>query len=156
MENPRHFWYPKKSMSPRQISIIKASWRLLMKIDPRVVGGLFYDKLFHDTPAAEKLFSVSREEQAKKLVEMVNVVIMRLDRLEELSEDIRQLAIRHVGYGTQPDHYALVGKALLWTLKRGLGNDWTPELEEAWTQCYTLLANTMIRAAEEHTNEQTP
>jgi len=35
---------------------------------------------------------------------------------------------------------------LLWTLERGLGSDWNPELAEAWTQCYTLLADTMISA----------
>jgi nitric oxide dioxygenase len=78
---------------------------------------------------------------------MVNLVIMRLDRLDQLTEDIRQLAIRHVEYGTKPEHYKLVGTALLWTLERGLGNDWTPELKTAWTECYTELANTMIEAA---------
>lgn len=125
-----------------------------MKVDPLIVGGLFYDRLFYMAPQAEKLFTVSREEQAKKLIDMVNVVIMRLDRLSELTEDIRQLAIRHVQYGTRPEHYDLVGQALLWTLERGLGKDWTPELAQAWTKCYTLLATTMIGAAEEYQSKK--
>jgi hemoglobin-like flavoprotein len=133
-------------MTQKQIQIIKKSWRIFMKIDPVAVGGLFYDKLFHEFPELEKMFTNSREEQAKKLIEMVNVVVMRLDRLTELTEDIRQMAIRHVAYGVVPVHYEQVGAALLWTLERGLGSDWTPELAGAWTQCYTLLADTMISA----------
>ncbi len=119
-----------------------------MKIDPVMVGGLFYDKLFHEFPEVEKLFTNSREEQAKKLIEMVNIVVMRLDRLAELTEDIRQLAKRHVQYGVVPKHYEQVGEALLWTLEKGLGSDWNPELAEAWTECYTTLSSTMISSTE--------
>lgn len=36
---------------------------------------------------------------------------------------LQELGRRHVGYGVLPRHYATVGDALLWTLKRGLGQD---------------------------------
>jgi len=36
---------------------------------------------------------------------------------------------------------------LLWTLERGLGSTWTPELEGAWSAAYTTLANFMIAEA---------
>lgn len=136
-------------MTPAQISMVKASWRMLMKIDPEVVGGLFYDKLFYDVPEVKRLFKASKEVQAKKLIDMINLVVMRLDKLEEFSEDIRQMAIRHVGYGAKLNHYAAVGSALVWTLKKALGKDWNPALEESWTLCYSLLANAMIHAASE-------
>lgn len=126
-----------------------------MKVDPLIVGGLFYDRLFYMAPQTEKMFTTSREMQAQKLIGMVNLVIMRLDRIAELTDDIRQLAIRHVQYGTRPEHYELVGKALLWTLERGLGSDWSPELAEAWTKCYTLLASIMMEAAEEYPSKKT-
>jgi hemoglobin-like flavoprotein len=35
----------------------------------------------------------------------------------------------------------------LWTLRQGLGAGFTPQVEAAWTQIYTLLANTMKEAA---------
>jgi hemoglobin-like flavoprotein len=35
---------------------------------------------------------------------------------------------------------------LLWTLKKGLGNDFTPAVSAAWTTIYSLLANIMIEA----------
>lgn len=60
---------------------------------------------------------------------------------------VRALGARHVGYGVREEHYATVGAALLWTLEKGLGADFTPAVKSAWTTTYTLLANTMIDAA---------
>jgi nitric oxide dioxygenase len=47
-----------------------------------------------------------------------------------------------------PDHYDTVGSALLWTLEKGLGEQFTDDVREAWTAAYTLLSSTMIDAAE--------
>lgn len=38
-------------------------------------------------------------------------------------------------------------EALLWTLGQVLGEDFTPEVKEAWTICYDELAGEMKRAA---------
>jgi hemoglobin-like flavoprotein len=46
------------------------------------------------------------------------------------------------------EHYDTVGGALLWTLDAGLGPAFTPEVKEAWTSAYTLLATVMKEAAE--------
>ena len=39
--------------------------------------------------------------------------------------------------------------ALIWTLEQGLGPDFTPEVREAWTATYALVAGSMKRAAAE-------
>jgi hemoglobin-like flavoprotein len=44
-------------------------------------------------------------------------------------------------------HYDTVATALLWTLEQGLGSDFTPEVKDAWTAAYTVLAGTMKHAA---------
>ena len=46
-----------------------------------------------------------------------------------------------------PEHYEPVGAALLWTLGQGLGDGFTPDVEDAWTITYTALAAAMIEAA---------
>ena len=56
-------------------------------------------------------------------------------------------AKRHVEYGAKPAHYPVVGEALLWTLEKGLGDSWTPQVAEAWTQAYTTLSGFMIGEA---------
>jgi hemoglobin-like flavoprotein len=44
-------------------------------------------------------------------------------------------------------HYDTVGAALIWTLEQGLGDDFTPEVQAAWLDVYTVLADTMKQAA---------
>ena len=75
------------------------------------------------------------------------MIVGRLDRIAEIHEDIRKLAIRHVTYGVKQEHYKAVGTALLWMLEQGLGKDWNDEVKEAWNQCYQELSQTMIDAA---------
>ena len=50
---------------------------------------------------------------------------------------------RHSGYGVTEAHYRVVGEALLWTLERGLGPDFTPEVRAAWAKVYGVLAAAM-------------
>jgi nitric oxide dioxygenase len=38
----------------------------------------------------------------------------------------------------------VVGEALLWTLERGLGASWTPDVAAAWTAAYSMLSEFMI------------
>ena len=135
-------------MTQEQIILIKKSWRLLRNIDPQIVGDTFYSKLFADNRSLRKMFPTDMEQQYKKLIDMLSAIVMRLDNLNELTDDIAAMAQRHVQYGVKPLHYNLVGNALLWTLQQGLGKDWNKETAEAWNNCYTLLANTMIQATD--------
>ena len=134
-------------MTKEQILLIKKTWSIFREIDPTVVGDVFYSKLFFDMPYLEKLFHTPKEEQSRKLIEMLSVIVGRLDNLEELTEEIKQLAIRHVQYGVKEQHYKAVGTALLWTLQQGLGRDWNEEIKEAWASCFHTLSTDMINAS---------
>jgi hemoglobin-like flavoprotein len=57
------------------------------------------------------------------------------------------LAVKHLDYGVRAEHYTYVGNALLRTLKKGLGEDFTPEVRAAWIAAYQLLAGVMRAAA---------
>jgi len=78
---------------------------------------------------------------------MLNLIVARLDRPDDLIEDVRQLGKRHVGYGVKEKHYTYVGKALVWTLQQALRSSWTKDKEAAWIKCYQWLADTMIDAS---------
>jgi nitric oxide dioxygenase len=45
------------------------------------------------------------------------------------------------------DDYASIGAALLWLLEQVLGEEFTPELKDAWSEAYLLVASVMRRAA---------
>ena len=134
-------------MRAEQISLVKRTWNIFREIDPVIVGDVFYSKLFFDMSHLKHLFYASKEEQSKKLVDMLTTIVGQLDNLNELTEEIKQLGIRHIQYGVKPHHYKSVGTALLWTLQQGLGRDWNNEVKEAWTACYQVLSETMIQAA---------
>ena len=87
------------------------------------------------------------EGQYRKFVDMLNTIVARLERVDELKGDIVAMAKRHVEYGVKPHHYNLVGRALLWTLQKGLGKDWNDEVRSAWINCYSILSGTMITVA---------
>ena len=130
-------------LTDRELSAVKKSWAKLRNIDPVVIGDAFYSKLFFERPALRRMFPVEMDAQYKKLVDMLSMIVARLDHLDEITEEIIAMAKRHEGYGVKPEHYGLVGEALMWTLKVGLGREWNEEVGDAWTKCYGVLANAM-------------
>jgi hemoglobin-like flavoprotein len=110
---------------------------------------LFYDRLFELDPSLRIMFPADLTEQRKKLMQMITAAVKGLDRLEQLVPVVQDLGRRHATYGVADAHYDTVGAALLWTLETGLGPAFTPDVKEAWTAVYVLLATTMKDAAGE-------
>jgi hemoglobin-like flavoprotein len=133
-------------MTESQIQTIKASWQIFRSIDPELVGDVFYTHLFQDYPQLKALFTTSREIQSVKLVNMLHIIVSRIDRMDELKPEIEALGIRHIRYGVKPMHYEAVVNALLWTLQTGIGAEWNEEVKDAWQTCYNEVATIMMQA----------
>jgi hemoglobin-like flavoprotein len=73
-------------------------------------------------------------------------IVRMLDRPEELVHEVADLGRRHMHYGVQDSQYDSVGSALLWTLERGLGADFTDQVRDAWTEAYLLVSSVARRA----------
>ncbi len=122
---------------------------MVASLDAEMVGGLFYNRLFEIDPEVRGMFRGPIPEQSKKLLTMIGYVINKLHKLDDIIDEVANLAKRHVQYGVTADHYNVVAVALLWTLEQGLGEHWTDEVKEAWVLCYTTLAGAMIASADE-------
>lgn len=133
-------------MTPEQIGLVQGTWAMVVPIKD-TAAELFYNRLFELDPSLRKLFKGDMKEQGRKLMAMINVAVASLDKLDTIVPAVKDLGRRHIGYGVTPGHYATVAAALLWTLEKGLGDAFTPAAKEAWTQTYTVLANTMQAAA---------
>jgi hemoglobin-like flavoprotein len=133
-------------MSPHEISLVKDSFRKVVPIADQAAA-LFYARLFELDPALRPLFRGDMAEQGRKLMTMIATAVAGLERPDHLLAGVRQLGLRHSTYGVRDEHYATVGTALLWTLEKGLGAEFTAEVRAAWTEVYTLLADTMRAAA---------
>lgn len=132
-------------MTTKNIELVKNSWASVATMDMETVGGLFYNRLFEIAPEVKPMFNkTALPEQSKKLLTMLSYVIAKLDKLEDIIDEVTKLAQRHAGYGVQEEHYTAVGTSLLWTLEQGLGTQWNKELKAAWTEVYTVLSEAMI------------
>jgi hemoglobin-like flavoprotein len=129
-------------MDNEQIRLVRESFKQIEPVAEEA-GVLFYVKLFKLDPDLRRLFKGKMNEQADKLMQMIELAVSGLDRLEQLLPQLRALGARHAGYGVEDRYYETVGTALLWTLEQALGEDFTPETREAWTEVYGLLAQTM-------------
>lgn len=94
------------------------------------------------------MFPVSMGVQRDRLLAALGRIVADADQPDRLVPFLQQLAKDHRKFQVVAEHYEAVGQALLATLAYFLGDGWTPELEQGWTAAYTLVARTMVAAAE--------
>jgi nitric oxide dioxygenase len=133
-------------MSPQQVAEVQASFAKVARIAPQAAA-LFYGRLFETAPETRALFPDDMAVQGEKLMTAIATVVENLGDIAVVAPVVSDLAKRHVAYGVRPEHYGLVGAALLWTLEQGLGADFTPSVGTAWAAAYGALSGMMIAAA---------
>lgn len=133
-------------MSPQQITLVQQSFTQVVPI-AETAAALFYERLFALDPSVKALFKGDMKQQGRMLMQAIGLAVKGLQQPESILPTIQALGKRHKHYGVQTEHYATVGAALLWTLEQGLGEAFTPEVKDAWTAAYMLLASAMQEAA---------
>jgi hemoglobin-like flavoprotein len=133
-------------MTPEQIKLVQQSFAKVAPISDQAAV-LFYDRLFEIAPAVKAMFPSDMREQRRKLMATLAIVVNGLSSLEMILPAASSLATRHVAYGAKAEHYPVVGEALLWTLEKGLGSEWTADVAEAWRAAYATLSEFMITQA---------
>jgi hemoglobin-like flavoprotein len=105
---------------------------------------LFYEDLFQRNPRLRALFKDDLTEQRQKLMSMLGTAVANLRQWEKIAAAVQALGRRHVAYGVEPADYDTVGAALIATLEKGLGNDFTQEVRKAWIACYAAIVADML------------
>lgn len=135
-------------MKPEQVKLVQDSFTKVEPIAAKAAD-LFYDRLFEIAPEVRSMFPDDLGEQKTKLMDMLGTAVNNLHQVETIIPAVQDLGRKHVGYGVKDEHYDHVGAALLWTLEKGLADDFTPPVKEAWTETYGTLAGVMQEAASE-------
>ncbi|WP_100614760.1 globin family protein [Confluentibacter citreus] len=136
-------------MEQKTITLVQDSFEKVKPI-AATAADIFYSKLFELDPTLKALFPNSEEAmkvQGNKLMTMLAAAVAGLSNLEALVPVLQNLGKRHVEYKVEPSHYNTVGAALLDTLKVGLGDDFTPEVKDAWATVYGTMSSVMIDAS---------
>jgi methyl-accepting chemotaxis protein len=110
----------------------------------------FYGRLFHDYPHLQKLFRTTNfEEQRRMLIQALLITLRLMANPPQFEVFLKQLGRRHLSYGVQAEHYHPVTRTLVTVLGEMFGEDWSPELERAWSDALRTVAETMLAGAAE-------
>lgn len=133
-------------MNPRQIELLQSTFQRVMRISPHFAA-TFYAELFALDPNVRAKFTGDMIRQGQALMATLGHIVETIGAPEEMGPALRELAVRHVGYGVEAQHYPLVGTALLRTLKHELGREFTQEARDAWAAAYKIVSAIMLAAA---------
>jgi hemoglobin-like flavoprotein len=129
-----------------KIALVKATFDTLGS-NANAAAELFYQRLFELDPTLKPMFTNDPVVQAAKFMATLRLAVTGLDRPEMIVTEVKRLGREHVGYGVRDEHYHTAGQALMWALGQSLGSDFTPEVEAAWNEAYTLVAGLMEESA---------
>ena len=125
--------------------LLQASFALLQERKTSFTD-CFYTTLFADYPMVKPLFAhTDMNEQPKKLFASLVLVINNLTKPDVLKNALKALSTRHLTYGVLPEHYPMVGSTLVKAMATTLGDRWTVDFAEAWTEAYEAIADIMLK-----------
>ena len=134
-------------MNAEQVKLVQESFEKVRPIADQA-SETFYQRLFEIAPSYRSMFKNDMRKQGAMLMSTLGLAVGSLNNLETILPAVRSLGRRHAGYGVTAEHYMPVAEAFLWTLEHYLGEDFTPELKDAWVAAYMILAGEMIQAGE--------
>ena len=110
---------------------------------------VFYARLFAAAPAVKPLFAgTDLKKQKTMLLGMLVLLRKSLRDLDAIVPKLRELGVRHVAYGAQPEHYPVGGGVLIASMEEIAGEAWRPEYERAWGGAFAIVAGAMIEGVE--------
>jgi len=135
-----------ETLTEEEIHLVQNSTKLMRKsIDEFAIA--FYRELFRSNPVVKSLFLTNIRDQAQKFAQMFELLVISLNDIEKIIPSLKALGRRHANYGINDSHYGIVGGALIRTLDKSLGNDFTEEVKNAWLKTYGIVSMIMIDSA---------
>lgn len=123
---------------------LRGSFELVLERQPDLTH-VFYEELFARHPEARALFSRNPMEVQERM--LAETLVAAMDHLEDggwLSSNLAALGSRHADYGVTPQMYGWVAEALLATLAKAGGEQWTEAHQTAWTDALGAIQSLML------------
>ncbi|CAK8999432.1 unnamed protein product [Durusdinium trenchii] len=154
--------------SEKQISSVQLSWNHLKEIGTPVVAEYFCKKILEISPEIKDLFppsvrcryrdwSTDEEEDERclasspalrrlfgRVIDAVGSAVAGMQDMNRMVPALTELGLRHVNYNVKEEHFQVFEKALMITLREGLGDLFTKEVEFAWNMAFNFMSATMI------------
>ena len=109
----------------------------------------FYGRLFAAAPEVRPLFPQDMQRQKTMLLGALVLLRKSLRNLDAIVPKLHELGARHVAYGARPEHYPVVGEALIASMAAVAGDAWEPRFGSSWSKAFELVAGAMQAGAAE-------
>ncbi|WP_328622761.1 globin domain-containing protein [Streptomyces sp. NBC_00354] len=135
-------------LSDHEIALIRASVSVVAPLAEDMTV-YFYAILFARYPEVRPMFPPGMDAQRGRLLRALLRIVDLVDDPESLVRFCGHLGRDHRKFGTLAAHFPAVGECLLAALARYVGHAWTVDIAAAWAKAYGVIAQVMIRAAEQ-------
>jgi purine-binding chemotaxis protein CheW len=134
--------------NPLNVELLEQSFNALAPRSEELVAR-FYEELFKRHPQVKPMFAnTTVEEQQKKLLAALVLVINHLRKPEQLSAALKGLGAKHQAYGAVDEHYDAVAAVLLDVMAELAGELWMPAVASAWKNALTTIKGVMLSGYE--------
>ncbi|BCJ43487.1 flavohemoprotein [Actinoplanes ianthinogenes] len=131
--------------------MLKESWSLVEEHQDKVAG-YFYARMFLSHPDLRDLFPVQMDVQRTRLLTAIVTAVQTLEDPERFDDYLRALGRDHRKFHVLPEHYEVVGGALIESLRAFAGEQWGVEYDQAWADAYAVIASKMLAGADADQN----
>ncbi|EXF85857.1 globin [Colletotrichum paranaense] len=108
---------------------------------------IFYANMLRAHPELHDHFNKVNQANGRQPRALTGVILSfaaNLNHISELIPKLERMCNKHCSLGILPEHYDIVGKYLIQAFGQVLGPAMTPEIREAWTKAYWILAKMLI------------
>ncbi|ULQ52950.1 hypothetical protein [Flavihumibacter fluvii] len=134
-------------LSAEHIRSIRNTWKYFKHIDTSILGDAFYTKLFNNNPLLKSEFRGDMFVYYKKLHDFLNLAIARIERSETIEPALLEIASHQQTEFFCDRYYDEIENALIWTLAKGMGPEWSADIEKAWKLYCNILAAKIRKSA---------
>ncbi|KAK3597356.1 hypothetical protein CHS0354_034600 [Potamilus streckersoni] len=142
-------------ITEEQKRLIMESWNII-QTDMAKVGVVMFMNLFETHPDVQDVFmpfkGLTREElrqnselktHALRVMGTVEKCLARINEPKKVIEMLHDLGARHIMYTAKVDYIDLIGPQFILAIAPNLGDKWTTEAEEAWSDLFKMIACVM-------------
>lgn len=131
---------------------IVSSWQSLAGKELQTMTA-FYNALFKMAPEVRFYFPDDMGSLSKKLQMTIDVVIDNIHDIDALIPELHKLGRFHKKkIGVEPSHYPFVVKALVFTIRKAMGDEYRDEVGESWRKMMVFISRHMIAAPPKNEN----
>jgi hemoglobin-like flavoprotein len=141
-------------MTPSQLRLLQRSFARLESCAEQF-GTVFYERLFIIAPEMRPLFRTDIKAQQSKFMKVIGEVVQlhlrAMISLPVTAQSSGEATLPgsywsgklHAAYGVRMEDFDKMKQALVWALANTLKDELTPEVAEAWSAAYDIVARAM-------------